>query len=46
MKCEQDLYDKEINRTGYVNLGTAVNALVEDLIEDRLTKVPFLTFGE
>ena len=39
LKCEQDLYDSETNKTGYINLGTAVNALVEDLIQERLTKV-------
>ena len=38
-KCEKDPYHSETNRAGYVNLGTAVNALVEDLISDRLTKV-------
>ena len=38
MKCEQDKFNKETNTTGYVNLGTAVNALVEDLMQERLTK--------
>ena len=38
-KCEEDPYHSETNRGGYINLGTAVNALVEDLISDRLTKV-------
>ena len=39
LRCEEDLYDSETNRTGYVNLGTAVNALVEDLIQERLDRV-------
>jgi len=38
MKCEQDKFNKETNTNGYVNLGTAVNALVEDLMQERLTK--------
>ena len=42
LTCEGDLYHSETNRAGYVNLGTAVNALVEDLISDRLMKVDYL----
>ena len=42
LTCEGDLYHSETNRAGYVNLGTAVNALVEDLISDRLMKVNFI----
>ena len=38
LKCEEDPYNSE-TRAGYVNLGTAVNALVEDIISDRLMKV-------
>ena len=36
LKCEGDKYDKIRNPGGMINLGTAVNALVEDLIEERL----------
>ena len=43
LTCEGDLYHSTINRTGYINLGTAVNALVEDLISDRLMKVNIFT---
>ena len=39
LKCAEDEYDSETNPNGRINLGTAVNALVEDLIEDRLKKV-------
>ena len=39
LKCAEDEYDSETNPDGRINLGTAVNALVEDLIEDRLKKV-------
>ena len=38
IECEQDLYDKDSNPGGMINLGTAVNALVEDLIADRLNR--------
>ena len=39
LKCAEDEFDPEANTNGRINLGTAVNALVEDLIEDRLNKV-------
>ena len=39
LKCAEDEFDPETNPNGRINLGTAVNALVEDLIEDRLSKV-------
>ena len=39
LKCAEDEFDPETNPSGRINLGTAVNALVEDLIEDRLSKV-------
>ena len=39
LKCAEDEFDPETNTNGRINLGTAVNALVEDLIEDRLNQV-------
>ena len=39
LKCAEDEFDPKNNPNGRINLGTAVNALVEDLIEDRLNKV-------
>jgi len=43
LKCAEDEYDSETNPSGRINLGTAVNALVEDLIEDRLKKSDVFT---
>ena len=39
IKCLEDPYDGRSNDNGMINLGTAVNALVEDLIAERLSKV-------
>ena len=41
LTCEGDLYHSETNRTGYINLGTAVNALVEDLISESIAAGEF-----
>ena len=38
IKCEQDPFNSN-TKSGMINLGTAVNALVEDLIADRLQRV-------
>ena len=38
-KCCQDEFHPVHNKNGMINLGTAVNALCEDLIEERLKKV-------
>ena len=38
IKCELDPFNSN-TKSGMINLGTAVNALVEDLIADRLQKV-------
>jgi len=37
IKCEQDPFNSN-TKSGMINLGTAVNALVEDLIADRLQR--------
>ena len=36
--ANSDLYDPDTNPKGYVNLGTAVNALCETEIQDYLTQ--------
>uniref|UniRef100_A0A8C5Q9D2 Aminotransferase class I/classII large domain-containing protein n=1 Tax=Leptobrachium leishanense TaxID=445787 RepID=A0A8C5Q9D2_9ANUR len=36
--CLQDLYDKESNQQGFINLGTSENKICFDLLHDRLTK--------
>ena len=38
-RCGGDAYDPESNKEGFVNLGTAVNGLCEDIIKERLDKV-------
>ena len=38
-RCVEDPFDKESNKEGFVNLGTAVNSLCEDIIKERLDKV-------
>ena len=43
LKCAEDEYDPDTNPDGMINLGTAVNALVEDMIEERLSKVKSVT---
>jgi len=37
-RCVEDPFDKESNKEGFVNLGTAVNSLCEDIIKERLDK--------
>eukprot|EP00092_Neocalanus_flemingeri_P016038 GFUD01017358.1.p1 GENE.GFUD01017358.1~~GFUD01017358.1.p1 ORF type:complete len:423 (+),score=120.19 GFUD01017358.1:70-1338(+) len=37
-RCSKDAYDKETNREGFVNMGTAVNSVCEDVIKDRFDK--------
>ena len=39
VKCLEDSYDEFTNKDGMINLGTAVNGLCEDIIEERLLKV-------
>ena len=38
-KCAKDSYHPESNPDGLINLGTAVNALSEEMIEERISKV-------
>ena len=38
-RCVEDPFDKKSNKEGFVNLGTAVNSLCEDIIKERLDKV-------
>ena len=38
-RCGEDAYNRESNKEGFVNLGTAVNSLCEDIIKERLDKV-------
>ena len=38
-KCGENSYDENTNKEGIINLGTAVNGLCEDMIEERLQKV-------
>ena len=38
-RCGQDPFDKISNKEGFVNLGTAVNSLCEDVIKERFDKV-------
>ena len=38
-RCVGDAYDPESNKEGFVNLGTAVNGLCEDIFKERLDKV-------
>ena len=38
-RCVEDAFDKESNKEGFVNLGTAVNSLCEDIIKERLNQV-------
>ena len=44
IKCEQDPYDENTNEDGLINMGTAVNALCEDMIEQRILKVHSLLY--
>ena len=37
-KTSLDMFDPELNRCGYVNVGTAVNALLEGTIENWLNQ--------
>eukprot|EP00090_Calanus_glacialis_P002417 TRINITY_DN11811_c0_g1_i4.p1 TRINITY_DN11811_c0_g1~~TRINITY_DN11811_c0_g1_i4.p1 ORF type:complete len:423 (-),score=100.76 TRINITY_DN11811_c0_g1_i4:67-1335(-) len=37
-RCGQDPFDKISNKEGFVNLGTAVNSLCEDVIKERFDK--------
>ena len=43
-KCCQDEFHPVHNKNGMINLGTAVNALCEDLIEERLKKVKMIFY--
>ncbi|XP_069678877.1 probable inactive 1-aminocyclopropane-1-carboxylate synthase-like protein 2 [Periplaneta americana] len=45
MMCLHDPYHKENNKMGYVNLGTSVSALCEDLILKRLNQSDLFQFG-
>ena len=38
-RCGQDSFDKISNKEGFVNLGTAVTSLCEDVIKERSDKV-------
>ena len=38
-KCSKDAYNQASNKEGFVNLGTAVNRLCEDVIKERFDKV-------
>ena len=40
-RCGKDVFDKETNREGIVNMGTAINSLCEDVIKQRFEKVKF-----
>ena len=38
-RCSKEPFSKQGNKNGFVNLGTAVNSLCEDLIKERFDKV-------
>ena len=38
-RCGEDAFDKDSNKEGFINLGTAVNSLCWDIIKERLEKV-------
>ena len=40
-KCDH-IYDYMFIQEGYINLGTAVNSLCEDILSKRLNQVKFL----
>merc|ERR1719431_420798 len=37
-RCGEDAFDKDSNKEGFINLGTAVNSLCWDIIKERLEK--------
>ena len=39
VQCGRDAYNSKENREGFVNLGTAVNSLCEEVIKKRLEQV-------
>ena len=38
-RCGEDAFDKDSNKEGFINLGTAVNSLCWDIIKEKLDKV-------
>lgn len=45
MRCMDDPFDRDTNKEGYVNLGTSVSAICEDVILKRVNEPGLFQFG-